>query len=82
MSLLKVCSIDDSLKLCYRIGIFEWSIKMKNQLLLSVLLIFLSCSKDGIVYEIDINKVSLIIWCIYISTAPLYLVIKSRQFKR
>ena len=28
------------------------------------------------------NKVSLIIWCIYISTAPLYLVIKSRQFKR
>ena len=58
MSLLKVCSIEDSLKLCDRIGIFEWSIKMKNQLLLSVLLIFLSCSKDGIVYEIDINKVS------------------------
>ena len=58
MSLLKVCSIEDSLKLCDRIGIFEWSIKMKNQLLLSVLLIFLSCSKDCIVYEIDINKVS------------------------
>ena len=31
---------------------------MKNQLLFSVFLIFLSCSKDGIVNEIDINKVS------------------------
>ena len=28
------------------------------------------------------NKVSLIIWCIYISTSPLYLVIKSKQFKK
>jgi len=28
------------------------------------------------------NKISLIIWTIYISVAPLYLVIKSQQFKR
>jgi len=31
---------------------------MKNQLIFSVFLIFLSCSKDGIVNEIDINKES------------------------
>ncbi len=28
------------------------------------------------------DKVSLIIWCIYISTTPLYLVLKSNRFKR
>lgn len=28
------------------------------------------------------DNVSLIIWCIYISTAPLYLVLKSNRFKR
>ncbi len=28
------------------------------------------------------NKVSLIIWSIYISTALLYLIIKSRQFQK
>lgn len=28
------------------------------------------------------NKTSLIIWCIYISIAPLYLVLKSQKFKK
>jgi len=28
------------------------------------------------------NQVSLIIWCIYISIAPLYLVFKSQKFKK
>ena len=34
---------------------------------------------DHFVYD---NKVSLIIWCIYISIAPLYLVFKSQKFKK
>jgi hypothetical protein len=35
-----------------------------------------------IVYFLYNDNVSLIIWCIYISTAPLFLVLKSNRFKR
>ena len=47
----------------------------KNQALYS----FFVFQLFHLVYD---NKVSLIIWCIYISIAPLYLVFKSQKFKK